>query len=195
MPRNGWTREKVIRAAADLIEERGPEAFSMRALAQRLNIKTASLYNHVESMEELMSAVCLYALELQARTETEAMEGKTGAERITALALACRRFAKERRELYRLVLRMAVSGYDRRTEPTQYVVGPFLQALEGYDLTLEEKYHWQRILRGIIHGFVSQEDAGFFSHLPVEVDTTFRIAVDTYILGLEQAERRARHES
>lgn len=40
--------------AAEIIEKGGIEDFSMRLLADKLNIKTASLYNHIKIMEELM---------------------------------------------------------------------------------------------------------------------------------------------
>lgn len=54
MSRNGLSKEKVVKAAVALIEQSGMAEFSMRALADSLQIKTASLYNHVESMEYLL---------------------------------------------------------------------------------------------------------------------------------------------
>ena len=43
-----------MQEAAALIEEKGLDDFSMGELAKRLNVKTASLYNHVESLDSLL---------------------------------------------------------------------------------------------------------------------------------------------
>lgn len=192
MPRNGVTRERVIALAADLVEQVGKEAFSMRLLAETLNIKTASLYHHVESMDVLFLEVCSYALEMQRAEELKALEGKHGDAAIMALAVSYRRFAKEHRELYRLIMSTAAVHGNQMEHVSPCIVDPFLQVLEQTTLDEKEKIHWQRVLRGIVHGFVSQEDAGFFSHLPADVEESFQTAVKCYMDGLKQAEMRKR---
>ncbi len=189
MPRNGLTKERVVEAAAQLIEQSGAAAFSMRALADSLHIKAASLYNHVESMDELLTAVCAYALREQREVELAAIHGRTGAAAIAALADAYRQFARSHRELYRLIISTAAACGEQLGETARCIVEPFMAVLAHTGLSEEEKIHWQRVLRGIVHGFVSQEDAGFFSHLPADVDESFRTAIQCYIDGLTQAER------
>ena len=189
MPRNGLSADGVIEAATRLIERSGTEGFSMRALAQSLNVKAASLYNHVADMDALLVGVCAYALRLQCSVELAAIEGKSGDDAILALAHACRRFAKEHRELYRLIMRTAARA-ELPEAVSSCIVAPFSRVLADTVLDETEKMHWQRILRGIIHGFVSQEDAGFFAHFPADVDESFQTAVACYITGLRQAEKR-----
>lgn len=190
MPRNGLTTEKVVEASVALIEQRGVSGFSMRALAETLNVRTASLYNHVDSMETLMAAVCARALQMQCQQEMAAIEAKTGTAAITALAHAYRQFAKEHRQLYRLIMSTAAVCGEQLREISDYMVVPFRSVLANTVLDDDEKDHWQRVLRGIVHGFVSQEDAGFFSHLSASADDSFQTAIGCYIDGLEQAEKR-----
>lgn len=158
MPRNGLSKEKVIKAA--LIEQTGAADFSMRALADSLNVKIVSLCNHAASMDALMAGVCAYALQMQCGEEMAAIEGKAGTEAIAALAGAYRRFAKEHRQLYRLIIGTAASLGEQLDEISRCVAKPRMKVLDATALTREEKCHWQRVLRGIVHGFVSQEDAG-----------------------------------
>lgn len=190
MPRNRLTRSLVVQEAVRLIEQKGMAAFSMRSLAEALNVKTASLYNHVDSMESLLVEVCVCALQRQQEMEERAIEGKTGTEAIRALASAYRRFAKENRELYLLIMSTAASCGPALGENSRCIVDPFLKVLANTSLTDTEKPHWQRVLRGIVHGFVSQEDAGFFAHLPADVEESFQTAIQCYIDGLMQAEKR-----
>lgn len=190
MPRSGLTRNLVVQEAVRLVAEKGAAAFSMRSLAEALNVKTASLYNHVDSMEALMVDVCISALHMQQEMEYQAIKGKTGTEAIRALASAYRRFARENRELYQLILNTAASCGPALGESARCIVDPFLKVLANTSLTDTEKTHWQRVLRGIVHGFVSQEDAGFFAHLPADVEESFQTAIQCYIDGLMQAEKR-----
>ena len=50
----GLTRERIVGAALELIGKEGLEGLSMRALADRLEVKAASLYWHVRDRRELM---------------------------------------------------------------------------------------------------------------------------------------------
>ena len=50
----GLTRERLVGAALELIREDGLEGLSMRALADRLEVKAASLYWHVRDRRELL---------------------------------------------------------------------------------------------------------------------------------------------
>jgi AcrR family transcriptional regulator len=48
---------RMLATAVELLDERGAEALSMRALAQRLGSGTATLYRHFANRSELVSAV------------------------------------------------------------------------------------------------------------------------------------------
>ncbi|MFC5646213.1 TetR/AcrR family transcriptional regulator C-terminal domain-containing protein [Kitasatospora cinereorecta] len=51
------SREIIARAALAVVDEDGPGGLTMRALADRLGVKAASLYNHVDGKDELLDAV------------------------------------------------------------------------------------------------------------------------------------------
>ena len=53
----GLTRERLVEAALELINAEGLDALSMRALADRLEVKAASLYWHVRDRRELLELV------------------------------------------------------------------------------------------------------------------------------------------
>lgn len=192
MPRSGLTKQRVVEVAADWIEANGTAHFTMRALAESLGVQSASLYNHIAGQEMLLSEVCAYALCMQRDAEMRAIEGKRGPEAIEALAHAYRRFAKEHRQLYRLIMNHAVALDGRIEGIAECVVEPFLRALSDTALTEDEKRHWQRVLRAVVHGFVSEEEAGFFAHLPLDVEDSFQTAVTCCLDGLIQAENRRR---
>ena len=61
-----------------------------------------------------------------------------------------------------------------------------MQVLKGYPICEERRMHWQRILRGVMHGFVSQEAAGYFSHFPVNLEESYHLAIQCVIDGLNK---------
>ncbi len=49
--------DRILAAAVELVDEQGPEALSMRSLAQRLESGTATLYRHFANRSQLVSLV------------------------------------------------------------------------------------------------------------------------------------------
>ena len=175
----GLSAERITVAAAELIEQYGRSGFSMRLLADTMGVKTASLYNHIENMDTLLTEVCRYALRMQEDGELRAIAGKTGREAVWALAWAYRRFAQQHRELYWLVMHNLAAD-----------VGSLKQVLSGFRLPPREEIHFRRMFRAIVHGFASQEDEGFFSHYPASTELSFEFAIQRFIDCVLEAEKR-----
>lgn len=51
------SRERVLQAALQLVDESGLEALSMRKLAQELGVQAMSLYNHVANKDEIIDGI------------------------------------------------------------------------------------------------------------------------------------------
>ncbi len=56
-PRIPLSRERVLTAALRLADEHGIESLSMRKLAQSLDVKAMSLYNHVTNRDDLIDGI------------------------------------------------------------------------------------------------------------------------------------------
>ena len=50
-------RDRVLRAALDLVDEGGVEALSMRKLGQMLGVEAMSLYNHVANKDDILDGI------------------------------------------------------------------------------------------------------------------------------------------
>src|SRR5438552_1756105 len=59
----GLTRDRLVGAALELVNEDGLESLSMRALADRVDVKAASLYWHVRDRRELLELLAESMLE------------------------------------------------------------------------------------------------------------------------------------
>ncbi len=92
--------QEVVAAARALLEEEGPDALSMRRLADRLGIRAPSIYKHLPDKRALENAIISSAFEEQAT----AFEGALAtADPLASIAAAYRRFALDHPHLYRLM--------------------------------------------------------------------------------------------
>ena len=182
----GLNREGIVEAAKGLIAENGFGEFSMRALAERLGVKTASLYAHIESMDALFTEVGLSALNDQKAAQLAAIEGKGGDAAVLALAESYRAFAKAHAALYQLIMQMPMGKDETLRAAAAMTAEPSMQVLRSYSVPDERRMHWQRVLHGVMHGFVSQEASGYFSHYPVDLEESYRLAIQCVIDGLHK---------
>mgnify|MGYP005770430179 FL=1 len=187
MPRQGLGKEKVVQAAVELIEENGLARFSMAELAKKLDIKTASLYNHVESLDDLLEGVGLYAVKKLVAVEEKALEGKSGDEAVFALAEAYRAFAREHFKLYRVIMGLPRSDNKLLEKGGEEIVRPISRVLSKYGLTGEQAVHWHRMLRAVMYGFAAHEESGGFSHYPVDSDKSYHEAIQCIVDGVHRA--------
>ncbi|MDO4944329.1 MAG: TetR/AcrR family transcriptional regulator [Ruminococcus sp.] len=190
----GLSKELVVKTAKDLIEENGYANFSMHMLADSFGIKTASLYTHIKNMDELLTEVGKEILQEQKNAELSAIGTQTRDKAILALADAYRKYAKEHKELYRFIMNMQTAANSDLKDASSVIVEPFMFVLRGYRISEERKMHWQRILRGTMHGFVSQEEFGYFLHYPVDIEESYRSAIQCLVDGLRQEEADGCHE-
>lgn len=194
MPRKGLNKETVIDAAIELIRDKGNQAFSINELARWLEIKPASLYNHIQSIDELINEVGSRIAAMLRSAESDAIEEKNRDEALLALCNAYRAFAMKNAELYQINMGRQFVGHDFEKAKKGEIVDPIMKILSEYDLDDSQKMHWHRILRAMLHGYALQEFAGRFHGFPVESDQTFQKAIHTVILGIAADEKRKDNE-
>lgn len=95
--------QEIADAAEALLDEEGPEALTMRRLADRLGIKAASLYKHFGGKDEIEAELISRGFTAQAAEFERAIAGARPGRELEAVALAYRSFARERPHRYRLM--------------------------------------------------------------------------------------------
>ncbi|WP_040790852.1 TetR/AcrR family transcriptional regulator C-terminal domain-containing protein [Nocardia paucivorans] len=58
----GITREQIVAAALELLDEQGMDALTVRALAARLEVKAPALYWHVRNKQELLDEMATFVM-------------------------------------------------------------------------------------------------------------------------------------
>ena len=186
--RAGLDRAAVVEAAARLVDEEGVEQLSLGRLAERLGIRTPSLYNHVAGLPGLRHELAVYCARDLLAQLTRATIGKARSEAILALADAYRAYAREYPGRYALTLQAPPAADTQMAAVAQELIGVISAILRPYNLGDEKTIHAIRSLRSIVHGFVSLEVAGGFA-MPVNLDDSFHWLITLFIEGLQRSER------
>lgn len=121
---------EIVAAAGALLEQEGPEALSMRKLADRLGIRAPSIYKHVSGKEELEAALVSDGFEAIAAAFEEAV--RDADEPLGELARAYRRFALGRPHLYRLMTERPLPRALLRPGVEDRAALPVVQAAGGH---------------------------------------------------------------
>lgn len=186
--RMGLNKAKVVEAAAKLIDEEGLEQLTPGRLAERLNVKTPSLYNHVAGLPGLRHDLALYCLRDLYDRVIRATIGKSGPDAILALADTFRAYAKQTPGRYALTSQAPPPGDPEVQEAARQVVEVILAVLAPFNLSEEDAIHAIRGLRSIVQGFISLEVAGGFG-IPIDTEASFHWLIYLYIDGLNRYAR------
>ncbi len=184
--RVGLDQATVVEAAAKLLDEEGLEQLSLGRLAERLGVRTPSLYNHVAGLPGLKHDLAAYSLRDLLDRVTRATIGKSHAEAIFALANAYRAYARVFPWRYALTQQAPDPGNQELQAIAQQIVDVVIAVLAPYRLSEEEAIHAIRSLRSIVHGFSSLEVAGGFA-MPVDLDASFHWLINLFIAGLSRS--------
>jgi len=171
-PRPGLTPERIIDVAAELIDRDGYAQLGLGKVAAELGVRTPSLYNHLDGLDDLRRRLTVRALTVLGADLQRAAVGLSAEDAVRAIAVAYRGFAREHPGLYATTV-PSIEGADAEVQRIgAEVMGTVLTALSGFGLGEAATIHAARSLRSAVHGFVSLELAGGFG-MPVDVDASF----------------------
>ncbi|MDQ2741571.1 MAG: WHG domain-containing protein [Chloroflexota bacterium] len=183
MPRAGLTQEAVIARAAELHEELGSDKVTFALLAERLGVKTPSLYKHVDGVAALQRGISIRAKRELGALLSAAAVGKSREDAIMALSWAYRTWALAHPSQYATVVRAPLPG-DTEDEATSGLILSVIYAvLAGYGLKADDAVDATRFFRSTLHGFVALETGNAFE-LPVDLEKSFARTVRSIVTAL-----------
>lgn len=191
-PRVGLTRAAVVQAAAALADEGVGDALSLARLAERLGVRTPSLYNHVGGVADLKRELALTGLRELGQSLASAAAGRAGEEGFFALAEAHRRFIMQRPGLYAATVtspRLYAPDDPELREAEGAALEPVVAVLASLGVTGEDAIHAARGLRSVAHGFATLQQSGGFG-MQIDPDESFRRLVHAVVNALGDRDER-----
>lgn len=184
MPRAGLDPDSVTEAGAALADEIGFDQISMGQVAERLGIKTPSLYNHVTNLADLVHRIAVMAATELGDELREAVQGRAGRDALVAAASAMRAYVQLHPGRYAAGNHVRPGGPEDPLNPAiHHMLSPLAAVLRGYVLDPGQEIHALRLLRSWLHGFATLEVEGGF-RFDTDIDESFLWSVDLIDRGL-----------
>jgi AcrR family transcriptional regulator len=185
MAKSRLTPASVTEAGAALVDEIGFASLSMGLLAERLGVKTPSLYKHVSSQADLAHRIAVLAMTEVSEAIRDAIQGRAGSDALAAGAQAMRMYVREHPGRYAAGNAARPAGPDDPLISADgRVVASWAAMLRGYRLDSSQEIHALRMLRSILHGFATLEAADGFQ-IDTDVDASFTWMIDFIDHGLQ----------
>lgn len=192
MQKKGLTSEEITKAASQMIAEVGYANFSLRDLAARLGVRPSSLYNHVDGIGEINTAVALDASVQMSKRIEDATRDLPDEEAFLRGLAEYRAFASENPELYKALFRLPdrKSDEDLLRRATLYAIRPLRSICLRYGLDETDMIHFMRCLRSTLHGFVTLTAEGFLLRGGVPRDESFEVLSQMLLNTLREMSRK-----
>jgi AcrR family transcriptional regulator len=173
-----------VAAGAALADEVGFAALTMRRLADRVGVRTPSLYKHIASQDDLNRRIAALALAEAADAIGAAAEGRTGKDALAAAARALRDFVVAHPGRYAATIGITPTGPDDPIVVAEKRgLEPLAEILRGYDIAPQDMTHALRALRSIFHDFATlQANRGF--RWSTDIDESFEWLINLVDRGL-----------
>jgi AcrR family transcriptional regulator len=180
----------VIMAALEILDEHGPDGFTMRAIATRANVSPMAIYNHFDGKNGVIDAIWSDGFE-QFRTYLEVDSGNPRQDLLDA-GLAYRTFAQNHRAHYIVMFMHQFVGFEPSLGSVHVSAQAFRVLVDHIErcrqIGLLRPYRSTNVaqmLWSACHGYVSLELLNNnFSDSP---DETFKNLLDGLLRGLEHA--------
>ena len=184
MPRAGLDAAAVTEAGAAVADELGLDRLNMSIVAERLGVKTPSLYKHVDGLGALIHRIATLGATEVGDTLRDAVQGVAGREALAAAAQALRRYVKQYPGRYAATTGIRpISDDDPLVPALERALAPLEAVLHGYQLDTTDKIHALRMLRSILHGFATLESSDAF-HIDADIDDSFTWLIEFADRGL-----------
>lgn len=162
------SRDVIVNAALTFLDREGWDALTINALATQLGTKGPSLYNHVDSLEDLRRTVRMHVIDDILQMLSAVGQGRTRDDAVMAMASAYRSYAHHHPGRYSAFTRMPLEGDDPDfTAAAHAAAAPVIEVLASYGLGGEDAYYASLEFWAALHGFVLLEMTGVMN----EVDT------------------------
>src|SRR4051794_12551336 len=183
MPRAGLSRAAVVDVALALVDEKGLEALSLAAVADRAGVAAPSLYKHVGSLAELRDLMAEQVIKQLTTLFAGEVMGRSGDEAVAALLRAYRGYVLANPGRYRLMPLDSLQQSPPLAAAGRELLDVFVAVMRGYGLQESAATHAIRRLRAAAHGFATLEAGGGFG-LSEDVDESFDQLVEMCLRSL-----------
>ncbi len=173
-PKVRITKEDIVKTAVELVRANGEQAINARAIATALNCSTQPVFSNFASMEKMQQATVAAAYEIYLGFIKREVEGGKYP-RYKSFGMAYIRFAREERELFKLLFMRDRTSEDLAPSPDFEQAVQLVASANGVTKEIAERIHLE--IWAFVHGISVMLATSF---LPLDEALISEMMTDVY---------------
>ena len=187
MSKNNINEQLIIETAASLVNKVGLTNLSLKLVAEELNIKSPSLYNHISSLEELKSKLMIYGWKCLEEKIIDAAVGVTGYDAIKNMCYAFYDYATTNKGIFTTMLWYNKFESVEKEKATTKLFNIVFKIMKPLNISEDNINHIIRTLRGFLEGFALLVNNDAFGN-PLPIKESFDLSLEIIINGIKTLE-------
>lgn len=179
------TKEAVIQVASDIADKNGLNNVLLKTVAEKLNIRTPSLYNHIDSLDELLRSVAHKGMKAMNEKMTQVAIGNFGDAAVKAVGIEYLNYMIEHPGIYEAIQWATWHGSEKTGEIFGNYISLLTALIRSCNFKADSTNEILNLLTGILHGYTTLQLRYAFTN-PDEVRKDLCNAIDTVLLGIHQ---------
>ncbi|MDB0439793.1 TetR/AcrR family transcriptional regulator [Clostridioides difficile] len=179
------SRDIVIQVASDIADKEGLNKLSLKAVAEKLSIRTPSLYNHIESLDDLLQEVAHNGMRKMNKQMEKVAIGNSGDAAIKSVSITYFNFIIAHPGVYETIQWATWHGNNETSEIFEEYKSLLEKLILSCNLKTENIGEMLNLLMGVIHGY-STLQLGKALLNSEEAIKGLSNAIDTVLLGIHK---------
>lgn len=174
----------IIETAAALANEVGLDHLTLKGIAERLNIKSPSLYNHISSLDQVKEKLMIYGWEQIEALMIESAVGVTGYHALKCMCYAFYHYATKNKGVFNAMLWYNKYETEENMQATTKLFTMLFKVMQTLELSDDLINHTIRTLRGFLEGFSLLVNNHAFGN-PLSIEESFDISLEVIMNGIQ----------
>ena len=181
------SEELIIKTAALLANQRGLENVSLKMIAETLNMKSPSLYNHISSLEDIKEKLMIYGWKEMETLMIESAVGVSGYEALKAISYAFFDYATTRQGVFSAMLYYNKYKNEQTQRATTKLFDIVFKIMKPLPMSEDNINHIIRTLRSFLQGYALLVNNHAFGN-PLDIKESFDLSLDIIMNGIKTLE-------
>ncbi len=186
---NMISNEFIIETSAILCNKVGLKNLSLKMIAEELNIKSPSLYNHFSSLDDIKKSIMIYGWKQIENTMIYSIAGVTGYEALKNMCYAFYDYATSNKGIFEAMLWYNKYKDEESIKATKRLYEAMFKIAKSLNFSEDDTRHSIRAIRSFLEGFVLLVNNDSFGN-PISIKESFDISLEIIIEGLKARNKK-----
>ncbi|MBQ7956094.1 MAG: WHG domain-containing protein [Lachnospiraceae bacterium] len=191
MARVGLDKNVIVERAAGLANERGLDNITLKIIADEFGVQSPSLYNHINSLDDLKKSLMLYGWKQVETKLLLAVVGVSGYDALRAMCYAFYEYATDNPGVFNAMLWYNKFQDEETHNATKQLFGVLFKIMGTLNIPEETINHLIRTFRGFLEGYALLVNNGAFGN-PASIKESFDLSVEVLLAGIQNLERESK---